>query len=458
MSPVPAGTWGANNFSEETHAVMDATSLEQTGSVYFLQDVPRSTILPDETVFMLREGYDFISNRCRKLNSDAFRTRIMGRSVICMRGPAAANFIYGNENLTRVGGMPQTVLRLLQDRESVQQLDGDAHRARKEMFVRLLIRDENATARLVDLFRREWLRRLPLWQQEKRVTLLQEVSDLLAKVSLSWCGVPERYGLADERRILAQMIEAAGHFGPRTFLTLFRRSGFERSLQSLIEETRSRPEARNDRSPLCQIAMHRDHAGRLITVEAAAVEVINLLRPITAIGRYIVFAALRLHLHPQWPWLFRNGGDELIDDFVEEVRRISPFFPFVGAVAKNGFRLHEITFEPKQWFLLDLYGTMNCEDLFPQPDKFKPYRQLSSTVGGGRFIPQGAGDVVQGHRCPGEKVTVAIMAEAVRLLTRAMTYTVPKQDLRIRHRRIPAAPASGFIITGVVPVPYEATT
>ncbi|MCA1439513.1 hypothetical protein I6F07_04610 [Ensifer sp. IC4062] len=48
--------------------------------------------------------------------------------------------------------MPWTVLRLLQDKDSVQQLDGAAHLRRKAMFIDVTM-DDDAVASLVERFR-----------------------------------------------------------------------------------------------------------------------------------------------------------------------------------------------------------------------------------------------------------------------------------------------------------------
>jgi fatty-acid peroxygenase len=49
------------------------------------------------------------------------------------------------------------------------------------------------------------------------------------------------------------------------------------------------------------------------------------------------------------------------------------------------------------------------------------------------------------HRCPGEPAVVAMLrALAVRLAR--LDYEVPDQDLAISLRRIPARPASGFVL------------
>ena len=57
--------------------------------------------------------------------------------------------------------------------------------------------------------------------------------------------------------------------------------------------------------------------------------------------------------------------------------------------------------------------------------------------------------MIEGHRCPGERATIALMEEAVDLLSRATHYRVPAQDLRVGLRRFPAKPESGFVIEAV---------
>jgi fatty-acid peroxygenase len=44
---------------------------------------------------------------------------------------------------------------------------------------------------------------------------------------------------------------------------------------------------------------------------------------------------------------------------------------------------------------------------------------------------------------------MALMEEAVDLLSRATYYEVPPQDLRVSLRRFPAKPESGFVIEAV---------
>src|ERR1700752_5342083 len=99
-----------------------------------MRAIPRSPVF-DSTLALGREGYGFIGNQCERLGTDIFRTRLMLKHVVCMRGTCAAEIFYTGDRFTRVGAMPVTVLKLLQDYGSVQLLDGAAHRRRKRMFL-----------------------------------------------------------------------------------------------------------------------------------------------------------------------------------------------------------------------------------------------------------------------------------------------------------------------------------
>src|SRR3712207_254249 len=110
--------------------------------------------------------------------------------------------------------------------------------------------------------------------------------------------------------------------------------------------------------------------------------------------------------------------------------------------------------------LLDLFGQSHDPALFPEPYALRPDRFLvdgaagaGSTVrriGAWELVPQGAGDPREGHRCPGEDVTVALLSSLAVRLAR-LEYTLPEQDLSISLRRIPARPASRVVMTDVRP-------
>ncbi|ODM44596.1 cytochrome P450 [Cereibacter johrii] len=410
------------------------------------QDIPRDPRL-DASMALMSEGYRFVSNLCDRMDSDVVTTRLRLREVICLRGGAAARLLYGAEGLTRVGAMPSTVLHLLQDKGSVQQLEGPAHRHRKALFLSICM-DPARVEALVAEVRRAWRERLPAWEAEGQIVLQQEVARLLTRAACRWAGVAHQPETQLAREIF-DMIDKAGSIGPRNWLAQMRRAGTEKRLRNLVEQVRAGEVVPEAATALHAIAFHREEDGALLDPSVAAVELLNLLRPIVAVGRYITFAALALHRETTWRELFRSGNLELAGDFAEEVRRASPFFPFTAAVTTRPVTWEGHEFPEGQWLLLDLYGTTHDPRHFPEPTRFRAERMLSWTGQDDAFIPQGAGDVARTHRCPGEMITVELMKEAIRLLCCEMEYEVPAQDLGVRLNRMPAQPRSGMILSAI---------
>ncbi len=87
--------------------------------------------------------------------------------------------------------------------------------------------------------------------------------------------------------------------------------------------------------------------------------------------------------------------------------------------------------------------------LWDRPEEFRPDRFRGRDIGAFELIPQGGGDLDQGHRCPGEWTTIELLKVAVRVLAVELDYSVPEQDLRVRLADLPALPVSGFVVTGV---------
>lgn len=193
------------------------------------------------------------------------------------------------------------------------------------------------------------------------------------------------------------------------------------------------------------IALHRQPDGQWLAPEIAAVELINLLRPTIAIARFMTFAAMALHGHPQ-------TRARLIDDahyreaFVQEVRRFYPFFPAVAGIARGPFTWRGFPFHAGDRFILDLYGTDHDARSWPEPEVFRPERFLDGHEDAFTLIPQGGGEFERNHRCAGEWLTIAVMKAMLLTLARDIAYEVPSQDLRLKLSRMPTLPESGFMV------------
>src|SRR5690606_34645195 len=128
--------------------------------------------------------------------------------------------------------------------------------------------------------------------------------------------------------------------------------------------------------------------------------------------RFIVFAAWALRRHPGWHERFASGDDSGLYDFVQEVRRFSPFFPVVGGTVATPVSWAGREFESGDWLLLDLFATNRHPGLWSEPELFRPERFAGTHHDHNSLIPQGGGDSATGHRCPGEDPTIELIAES----------------------------------------------
>jgi fatty-acid peroxygenase len=406
----------------------------------------------DESVNLGRDTYTFISRRCDRLGTDGFRTRLLLKPVTCIRGSEAARLFYSGDRFTRHGAFPTSVVHLLQDEGSVQALDGDAHRARKDMFLRALQGEDSVG--LTDIFEREWRAAIPRWQRQGRIVLNDVMEEVLTRTSAAWSGVPmSERDVRLRTRELAVMVGNAGSIGPANWWARSLRNRCERWARDLVIRVRDGQLQPPDGSWLAILAGYRDDNGHQLSVPIAGVELLNVLRPMVAVSRFIAFAALALLRNPGWHETFAAGDEQDLKNFVNEVRRLYPFFPLIGGRARQPFSWpdqHE--FAKNEWVLLDLYGTNHDERIWEHPEAFTPERFRNWPGDPYTLIPQGAGDYENDHRCPGEPSTIALMAQAVRMLTRAMRYRVPMQDLGVPLNHAPTGPDEGMILSHIEPV------
>lgn len=396
---------------------------------------------------LLREGYLFIPNRCRFYDCDLFEVRLFLSRTLCMTGPAAALLFYDGERFQRHGAAPALLVQTLFGKGGVQSLDGPMHHARKEMFMRLMTPE--SIQQLAEGMVAHWKERLPRWEKSGRVVLFDEVQEILCAAVCQWAGVPVTASEIPLRTgQLSALIEGPGMIGLRYLRGRSARKRADQWIAGLIESARSAGLEENRDDALAVVARHVDADGKRLDPQVAAVELINLLRPTVAIARYIVFTAVALHHYPHHRPAADADEDE-VTRFVQEVRRFYPFFPFVAARVRRTFEWEGWRFEKGRRVLLDLYGTNHDARTWRQPQVFDPQRFKQWKDDAFNFIPQGGAGHEQGHRCAGEWITIQLTKAALRLLTGAMRYDVPPQDLSIDLSRMPAIPKSRFIIDRV---------
>ncbi|WP_096333841.1 cytochrome P450 [Nannocystis exedens] len=415
------------------------------------QQSPRATTpIPedpsfDSTLALLREGYLFIPRRCRRFATDIFSARLMGEKAIWISGEAAAEVFYDGERFQRTGAVPRRIRKTLFGDGGVQTLDDAAHRHRKAMLLSLL--SPERLGDLGDLNEQFWRAALDRWTEADRVVLFPEVEDILCRTACAWAGVPLDESEARRRaRQFGALVDAFGGVGLRHWRGRLARRSLERWIGGLIAQVRAETLSPARKTALRVIAEHVEPGGSPLDTRTAAVELINLIRPIVAVARYITFAALALHEYPRARELVREGTENHAVLFAHEVRRFYPFAPFVGARVRKDFVWRDHAFRRGTLVLLDIYGTNRDPRRWERPDDFLPERFMQRTASPFDFIPQGGGDPDTGHRCAGEAATVELMKIGILYLTRHMEYEVPAQDLGFDLTRMPTLPRSGFVI------------
>ncbi|WP_158736311.1 cytochrome P450 [Alteribacillus sp. YIM 98480] len=411
--------------------------------------IPQDKTL-DNTLALLQEGFQFIPNRRKQLDSDIFQTRLFGQKVICMSGNEAAELFYDNERFQRKGAAPKRIQKTLFGENAIQGMDGEDHKHRKRMFLSLMTPER--LNHMVDLTLNQWKNKVIEWEKANEVVLFDETEEMMCRAACEWAGIPIREKEVNQRsKDLGAMIDAFGGVGQRYRQGKHARKRTENWIKDLIKEIRSGELNPLENTASYIVAWHRERNGKKLSPQMAAIELINVIRPIVAIGRYITFGALALHEYPETHKKLEEDKEEYSKMFVQEVRRFYPFGPFTGARVRKHFTWKQCRFKKGRLVLLDIYGTNHHPDLWEDPNDFKPERFKNWEGSPFRFIPQGGGDHYIGHRCAGEWLTVMVMKESMKFITTEMEYEVPPQNLNYSMVRMPSIPKSRFVIRKVRP-------
>ncbi|ASN03921.1 cytochrome P450 [Virgibacillus necropolis] len=402
----------------------------------------------DNTLRLLMEGYRYIPNRCRRFETDIFTTRLMGQKMICISGKEAAEVFYNNELFRRKGAAPKRVQKSLFGQKGVQTMDGAEHRHRKQLFMSLMTPERLELLR--DLTTKQWEYAIDKWEQMDHVVFFKETQKVMCRLACQWAGVPLWAKEVKQRASdFGAMIDAFGAVGPRHWLGRRSRKRSEKWIRTIIKQVRAGKLIADGDTALYAMAWHRDLNGKLMSKQMAAVELINILRPIVAIARYVTFSVIALHQYPETRTKLQSNEKGYSQMFVQEVRRYYPFGPFLGARVRKDFTWKEHDFKKGTLVLLDMYGTNHSSTVWERPNEFMPERFRGWEGTPFNFIPQGGGDFDMGHRCAGEWVTVEAMKASLEFLTQQVNYELPSQNLSFSMTRMPTIPKSRLVIQNV---------
>ncbi|MDV2582444.1 cytochrome P450 [Alkalibacillus haloalkaliphilus] len=402
----------------------------------------------DHTLTLIKQGFHFLPQTRKKLNSDLFETRLMGKKAVCMAGREAAEMFYDNTIFKRKGAAPLPLKQTLLGQGGVHGLDGEQHKQRKRMHLSLITPERLEAMKNIAL--QELDAKAKQWENQKQVVLFDELNEILTRTGLKWAGVPlEEKDVKKRTEELTHMVDSFGGSVSRYRNGKRARDSHEKWLKEIIKKIRAGKYQPPAYTSAYIISNHREPNGKLLDVQTAAVELNNTYRPLLATAYWIIFGALALHQYPDTYFKMKKDEDDYSHMFAQEVRRFYPFAPAMAAKVKKSFYWQDYHFKKELLVVLDLYGTNMHEDDWQSPNEFKPERFINWKGSPFSFVPQGGGDHHIGHRCAGEWLTVMVMRSFYKYFVDHLSYDVPDQDFNYDLNRIPTLPNSHFIMKNV---------
>ncbi|WP_447554234.1 cytochrome P450 [Vreelandella sp. EE22] len=252
----------------------------------------------------------------------------------------------------------------------IQGLDGKIHRERKALF--LSVMTQARIDMLVQLVQRRWHTRLNHLKAQP-LRLLTELHYVLCQAACDWCGIPLQnmeVPRLTQKRVL--MIEGRGAVGPKHWSSRRARHQTEDTLIELIGRYRDGAQKMGSTTPFALFADFRDAEGQRLANRVVAVELLNIIRLLVAVARYMVFAVMAAHENPECHEKLKRSDSNLYRrHFIQEDRRYYPFFPLLTALIKKDVTWQGHHFKRGWRVVLDIYGTNHDPGRWETPERFE---------------------------------------------------------------------------------------
>lgn len=408
------------------------------------------TALRDRTLTLVRQGYQFSDwlDEHSAAPGPATPLRLLGRRSLLLRGRDGVRLFYDEDRVRRSDALPGAVAHSLFGKGAVHGLDDREHRDRKRLFLEV-----TRPERVADLAGRiadKWDVEVDRWVRARRGTVYDSAVRALGEAVQEWAGCAEPPVVMRRRAAdLAQIVDGFGTPGLPWFRARAARRRADRWATALVDDVRRGARQPPPGSAAEVMACARNRSGELLPAPTAAVELLNVLRPTVAVSYFVVFAALELEANPDLNDACAAGDPDTVRRFAEEVRRLSPFVPLLGARARCPFSWNGHRVRTGDRLLLDVYGTNHDLETWCDGDTFDPDRFLSSDERErSDFIPQGGGPVDTGHRCPGEGMALAALDQMIPRMAR-LDWRIHPADRAPSLQRMPARPSGGLRLLDV---------
>lgn len=423
---------------------------------------PVKNLLNDQLPSFIKQGYLFMSHQRRKAGVSAeshcpVTFSALGGTATLIRGEEAVDFFYDESKISRGGAMPAAIQGPLFGEGAVHTLDGEAHKVRKTKMAEMAYADERVEA-FKGFVEEEMKALIERWKTNPG-NIYDDVAVAYGRAAFRWAGVPASDRELNKRA--TQMSHLLDTFGElkQNVLSWIDRKKLDAWAEELIEKVRSGELTVEPDSVVRHMADLRDEKGELVTATLAGIELQNLTRPTVAVSRFAAFAAVAMVENPEWAAKVKKAVEDadgrLVNipeavAFAQETRRKYPFVPMLPAMVKEDTELSGCPIQKGQRVLLDILGTNTSPQLWKNATSFDPQRFLDQpdyeAIKG--FIPQGGGDVLTGHRCPGEKIAVAALSSTIAALSADnVTISEDAEDTTFSMTQLLTRPKTGVRVT-----------
>jgi fatty-acid peroxygenase len=361
---------------------------------------------------------------------DPVGIRLLGRPAVLVQGAQGVRVFYDGARMRRHRATPQPVRGVLFGSGAVHDLDDEPHRHRKGMFLDAV--EPERLVELTDLVRAGWRERFERWRDGDDV--FGAAVEVFGAAVQRWGGLTgSESDVRARSQDLFRVVDGFGSLGLRGLRALWSRLAADRWARWAVRQVRRGGLTPPAGSALALVAAHRDPSGRLLPARTAGVELLNVLRPSTAVAWYAAFAALALVEHPEWRsrvarevaaqdgraqnGAARNGAAQegsaqegsaqdgasrcpyrpavttadgvraaaagpIIAAVAHEVRRLYPFVPVLAARIRQDDAVAGCPVGRGQRVVLDVWGIAHDPRAWPDPHRFDPARFLADSPAG----------------------------------------------------------------------------
>ena len=218
----------------------------------------------------------------------------------------------------------------------------------------------------------------------------------------------------------------------------------DRSLFHLIATRRQAPDLDERNDILSMLLSARDEEGQAMTDQEVRDEIVTLIvagHETTATALAWVFERLA-HTEGSTEALHgavEEGDDEYVTALVQETLRLRPVLDVVVRQVNRPVEIAGYSFEPGEMVVPCIHLVHRRDDIYPDPQEFRPSRWKETTPGTYTWIPFGGGV----RRCIGASFAMAEMEIVMKEVARAGVLEPVGDDEEVVQRFITSSPARG---------------